>query len=270
MRCFWYGIPLLFLLADCRPSRESMSAGEVGCAPSDITISGEESSMGFAQSSATWIAECGGRTYFCTEVLTAGEKSSQSQVSCKENGADSERASEPNSAAPAAAKKVEPPAGAAGFELGATLESSQKACEGAGNTWEAAQAGGMCSGPATKLGFDVNVRLDMCGDRLCKITLAHTPQAKWVSAIVELKTKLVEKYGNPMETNSTVPVNCRSDQQIGGCFNDGLRLYFHWSWKTGETLRLTAGKPEKGEGDPAIRVEYARPAGALGADSSAL
>ena len=52
MRRGWYGLglPLLFLLADCRPSRESMSAGEIGCAPGEITISDEDSSMGFAQS----------------------------------------------------------------------------------------------------------------------------------------------------------------------------------------------------------------------------
>jgi hypothetical protein len=249
-----------------------MSAGQIGCAPSEITVSGEESSTGFAQSSATWIAECDGRTYVCTEVLTAGEKSSQSQVSCKEEGSsDSERASASTSAAPAAAaKKAEPPAGAAGFELGATLESSQKACEGAGNTWEVAEARATCSGPATKLGFDATVALDMCGDRVCKITIAHTPEAKWITAFVELKTKLIEKYGAPMDSGSTVPVNCRSDQQIVGCFNQGLRLYFHWSWKTAETLKLTAGKPEKGEGSVAIRLEYARPAGALGADPSAL
>jgi hypothetical protein len=272
MRFGWYAIPLLFLLADCRPSRESMSAGEIGCAPGEITVSGEESSVGFAQSAATWIAECDGRTYICTEVLTSGEKSAQSQVSCKEEGSsDSERAGASPSAAPAAAaKKTEPPAGAAGFELGATLESSQKACEGAGNTWEVAEARATCSGPATKLGFDVTVTLDMCGDRVCKITIAHTPQAKWFNALVELRTKLIDKYGTPMEIGSAVPVNCRSDEQIVGCFNQGLHLYFHWKWKTGETLRLTAGKPEKGEGIAAILLEYARPAGALGADPSAL
>jgi hypothetical protein len=27
-------------------------------------------------------------------------------------------------------------------------------------------------------------------------------------------------------------------------------LYFHWKWKTGETLRLTAGKPERAKASP--------------------
>jgi hypothetical protein len=64
----------------------------------------------------------------------------------------------------------------------------------------------------------VTVALDMCGDRVYKITIAHA-QAKWFNALVELRTKLIDQNGAQWDRLLTVPVNCRSDEQIVGCFD---------------------------------------------------
>lgn len=267
---------LIPLFVACRPSRESLSAGHIGCLPSEVTISNEESSFGLDQSSATWVAECEGRMYVCTETIA--RNSPDSEVSCKENGESESRFA--NEAPPSkpgsteSAKRAGPPSGGAGFELGATAEASQKACEAGGNTWETSGTRGTCSGAATKLGFEVVVELDLCGERVCKINIVHQPTSGWITALDELKKKLVDKYGDPKDVGTnvgtSVPKNCRSEEQLLACFDKGLRLHFKWSWTTGETLRLSAGKPEKSDGPAALRLEYARPAGALGADSSAL
>jgi len=280
VRCGTYGFGLVVLAVACAPSRESITAGQIGCPPDEVTIGGEDSSSGFLQSSETWTAECRGRVFICTKLTTSTLSGSDkatftevtdADVSCREELSDEKPLAVAPAGTPVATPKApNAPNGGAGFELGATAEATQKACESAGHTFERSDARASCSGSATKLGFDVTVALELCGERLCKITLAHEPQAKWSSTLAELKTKLVEKYGTPADGTSGIPAECRSDGALGPCLEKGLRLHYDWSWKSGETLRLLAGKPEKSEGPPAIRLEYARPASALNVDASAL
>ncbi|HVR20040.1 MAG TPA: hypothetical protein VMS65_10095 [Polyangiaceae bacterium] len=275
MRRGFRGLFLVLGVVACAPSRESMTAGQIGCPPNEITIGNEDSSIGFGQGSETWTAECQGRIFVCTKLTTGGENAADSDVSCREElGSEKQQATSPADSsaktAPTEAKAAGAPTGGAGFELGATSEAAQKACEGAGNTWEASGAIATCSGPATNVGFEVGVTFDLCRDHVCKITVAHSPKSKWASAFAELKTKLIEKYGAPADSSTNVPPSCRAEPDLIACFDRGLRLRLDWSWKTGETLRLSAGKPEKSGGPAAIRLEYARPESALGADSSAL
>jgi len=68
---------LVFLLGSGCGSLESVSSGRVGCAPSDITISDEQSGW----NSATWVATCHGKRYFCSGS-SAGRYGSD--VDCKE------------------------------------------------------------------------------------------------------------------------------------------------------------------------------------------
>jgi hypothetical protein len=90
----------------CAPSREALTAGEVGCPPSELSVHDEESSSGWAQSADTWIAECRGRRFVCTEVVTSGidyswlfsdsVDSRDSDVSCHEElSAEPERVAQP-------------------------------------------------------------------------------------------------------------------------------------------------------------------------------
>jgi hypothetical protein len=53
-----------------------VSAGEVGCAPSDIVISDEDTSFG----GRTWTAECAGRRFHCSSF--GGGEGATTQVSC--------------------------------------------------------------------------------------------------------------------------------------------------------------------------------------------
>ena len=279
------GFVLVVLAVACAPSRESITAGQIGCPPDEVTIGNEASSGGLFQSSETWSAECRGRKFVCGKLTTGSISDTDdplliqptdSDVTCREElGTDKPLAIGPSgssaaAASPATAKATAAPTGGAGFELGGTRDTARAACESAGNKWELSGSVASCSGPATKLGFDVGVTFDLCRDRVCKITIAHSPETKWASALAELKTKLSEKYGVPADSDASLPSNCRSDSEMLACFDKGLRLRFGWSWKSGETLRLSAGKPETGDGPAAIRLEYARPEGALGADASAL
>ena len=52
---------------------QNVTAGHVGCAPSDITISDESTGW----QSASWVATCNGKRYFCSGA-------GQGNVSCKE------------------------------------------------------------------------------------------------------------------------------------------------------------------------------------------
>src|SRR5688572_15726908 len=83
----------LGLLA-CQPSRSAMTAGEIGCPERDIRTYDDGSSVGFSQTAETWIAECRGRRFVCSEVRTSSSDISwlftdatdsvDSDVSCKE------------------------------------------------------------------------------------------------------------------------------------------------------------------------------------------
>lgn len=94
------------LVFGCAPSREALTAGEVGCPPSELSVHDEDSSSGWAQSADTWIAECRGRRFVCTEVVTSGVDfgwlfsdsvdSRDSDVSCHEElSAEPERVAGP-------------------------------------------------------------------------------------------------------------------------------------------------------------------------------
>ncbi|HEX3595040.1 MAG TPA: hypothetical protein VHU80_08065 [Polyangiaceae bacterium] len=65
-----------FLSVGCG-SLESVTSGRIGCAPSDITISDQESGW----NTSSWVATCHGKTYFCS---SASNGRYATDVSCKE------------------------------------------------------------------------------------------------------------------------------------------------------------------------------------------
>jgi hypothetical protein len=261
-------------LLGCLASRESVTAGQVGCSPSEIQISNQDSSVGWIESSDTWTAQCNGRTYVCSEVTTRINHGGSSQVSCQEQGGASERAlpPAPKAAADAPARSTAPPTAGAGFALGADSETLQKTCEAAGNTWHLLDPNNAtCSGAAVDLGFPSTVSLAFCKDKACSLTLQYRPESRWLASITELKTKLRDRYGEPKESSSAIPTGCRSDAEFANCLEiRNLRLRFGWGWDSGERLYLTVGKPVQGDGEPAIRIQYTRPASRLSVPASAL
>lgn len=70
------GLSLLVVGNGACVSLPAVSSGQVGCAEDDITISNEESGWG----AHTWIAECKGRRFFCTEAKTGNDSG---QITCK-------------------------------------------------------------------------------------------------------------------------------------------------------------------------------------------
>lgn len=275
-------------VAACRPSRESMSAGQVGCNPNEIEISNEDSSTGWGQSSETWTAVCAGRVFICSQntssssgVAVTGTTvspvivSGHDSVSCHEQLASVPSAPSAAAAAAAARPVVAPtaaaPSGGAGFLLGAAPDATQQVCEAAGNTWEAPNKGrAQCSGPAADLGFPADVAIKFCSGKACMITVHHRPTSEWSGTFSELKGKLTEKYGAPSESQAVVPPVCRSEAGFVECVTEkGVRLHFAWSWPTGERVILSVGKTEA-ESDAAIRIDYTKPVRKVAANASAL
>ena len=279
---------VLIGLGACRPSRESITAGQIGCNPDEIQISDEDSSMGFSQSSETWTAQCGGRTFICSQlntsttaltsngsaVTTVGANSSD--VACHERLSDTPAAPTAAAAAATAAPvrgtpTASAPTAGAGFELGADPEAARQTCEEAGNTWTAPNKGrATCSGAAVDLGFRADVAIKFCSSKACIVTVHHRPESEWTSMLSELKGKLTAKYGAPTETDAKIPAGCRTEAEFVDCLtNQNVRLSFSWSWPTGERVILSVGKAEP-ESDAAIRIDYTRPVRKVAANASAL
>lgn len=74
-------LPLLLALSlgGCTTLAD-VSAGEVGCAPSEIVISNENTTFG----GRTWSAECNGQLYHCSSH--GGGEGSTAQISCAPAG----------------------------------------------------------------------------------------------------------------------------------------------------------------------------------------
>jgi hypothetical protein len=66
---------ILLLTTGCG-SLESVTSGQIGCAPSDITISDQ----GSGWNTSSWVATCHGKEYFCS---SASNGPYSSQISCK-------------------------------------------------------------------------------------------------------------------------------------------------------------------------------------------
>jgi hypothetical protein len=49
-------------LSGCGVNLAAITSGQIGCAESDITISDDESGY----HTRTWVADCGGKTYYCS------------------------------------------------------------------------------------------------------------------------------------------------------------------------------------------------------------
>jgi hypothetical protein len=267
------------LLLACAPSREALTAGEVGCPPNELRINSGISSTGWAQSAETWVAECRGRRFICTEVVTSSfdygwlfsdsVDARDSDVSCHEE-LSARPAMELEPREPALAPRSEPPTGGAGFELGNERSAVRERCESSGNTFRDEGAQSFCSGAAAPLGFEASTQLTFCKDVLCGITVAHIPARAWAEAFKELDTRLTDKYGPATVRRVRVPSMCRTPEQFDRCAMDGaLAFEVRWQWPHGERLRLLLDRPAA-SGVPALRLMYVKRRGSRRADNSAL
>jgi hypothetical protein len=237
----------------------------------------EESSSGWAQSADTWIAECRGRRFVCSEVMTSGidfgwlfsdsVDSRDSDVSCHEEL--STRPAEPTPAA-ALPPSSAPPSSGAGFELGSARSEVRVRCESSGHAFRDEGAQTFCSGAAASLGFEASTQLTFCKDTLCGITIAQVPEAGWATAFKDLDARLTDKYGPATLRRVRVPNVCRTPAQFDRCALDGaLDFEVRWQWPQGERLRLLLDKPAA-PAVAAVRLVYVKPPGAHPLDTSAL
>ncbi len=245
------------------------SAGSVGCVPGDITVS-EESSMGWApEITNTWVAECAGQRFMCTEVVRSGG----SNVTCNE--AMGEKAQRDVDSLAPDKNKAGAPDGAAGFEFGAPIDRSRSTCEGAGHTWRRISGDIYgCSGTAQSLAFTASTAVEFCEGYACEIRIVHKPGSAWVDAASTLKATLEDKYGSKFENRVLANSECSTDDEFLRCLQDGtVQMRYIWKWPTREEveLRLKAPEPElDGETEPSIRIIYSKPNAVRKLDSSGL
>jgi hypothetical protein len=281
MRFLAVGLMVSTVCLSCRPSVQSRTAGAIGCPPSEIEISDEDTSLGWGSSSDTWVATCRGQRFVCSEntVSSSGKYSASvdSDIAChpelsEAGSAPSPAAGSRDAAKPeAAGTQHEPPTTAGGFGFGQDVETIQKNCESAGKIWTADSKAGTCSGTVADVGFEALVRVDFCRKRNCRVTLEYQPKSEWVATFADLKEKLANKYGPPKSSTTAIPDGCRKEREFVDCLEkEELRLKFNWSWTTRETVDLTIGKPENGSGPVAIRIDYFVPVKVIRSRADAL
>lgn len=255
-----------------------MTAGEVGCRPSELSVHDEASSSGWGQSADTWVAECRGRRFICTEVVTSSldfgwlfsdsVDSRDSDVSCHEELVAPAVEAAAREAPPAL--HTAPPSGGAGFELGSARPKVRERCEASGHAFRDEGKHALCSGAAAPLGFEASTQLTFCKDALCGITIARVPDAAWAEAFRGLDSRLTEKYGPASVRRVRVPSMCRTEPEFDRCALDGaLDFEVRWQWPHGERLRLLLGR-SSAKGAGALRLMYVKPPRASQADTSAL
>jgi hypothetical protein len=238
----------------------------------------EESSSGWGQSADTWVAECRGRRFICSEVVTSGidfdwlfsdsVDSRDSDVSCHEEL--SARPVEPTPSTPALAPTSAAPSSGAGFELGSARSEVRARCEASGHAFRDEGDQTFCSGAAASLGFEASTQLTFCKDTLCGITIAQVPEAGWATAFKHLDARLTDKYGPATLRRVRVPSICRTPEQFDRCALDGaLDFEVRWQWPEGARLRLLLDKPAA-PGVAAVRLVYVKPPRVHLLDTSAL
>lgn len=276
-----FGLSLAAVLGACQPTLESLTAGHIGCPPSEVVTSRVGSSSGWNQSAESWVAECRGRRFVCTEVttrsldvdwlFTSSTDSVDSDVSCREELAPVASAATAGAmpAAPALATSA-PPTGGAGFELGMSRMAAREVCEAAGHHWEdSSRKAPSCTGPAAALGFPAQVQLTFCQPGLCGISVSHVPEEHWMQRFMGLRRTLESKYGAPSKRQVHVPSMCRTAEDFDRCARDGtLRLSLSWQWPTGQRLRLSLGQSRRA-GENRVLLTYVHATSLPGSSAAA-
>jgi len=235
-------------------SLPAVSSGQIGCAEDEIKISHDESGWG----SRTWVAECKGKRFFCTAVVTGKDSG---QVNCRdalantlEGGAES--FGRPPTVAPAPPRHAAPK-GAAGFSFGSMLAAASAACTDAGYEWQASADGqAVCSGTPASVGVDASTTLRFCDGAVCAIALSIAAPNAWMGAYGRFDRILQNKYGRPVASTGELREGCQNEIDFEACVtNRGLKIAREWQWDSGERVLLKLGP---GDGAPTLQVLYIR------------
>lgn len=269
------GPPLLLVLlgiSACIWDKRAATSGQIGCAPSEIVISDEESS----RSARTWTATCDDNVYYCSVVATGTETS---QVSCHSashpstanptvataNTVNAVEAPEhpaaplapaPVASAPGAAEQG-PPKAVAGFDFGSTVTEASSACTEHGYEWQpGTQDHFSCSNTPVSLGIEAVPTIRFCKEKLCAVSLSVLSRNAWLAAYAKFTDTLTKKYGRPATSWGELRRNCGTEPEFEACImTGGLKLTREWKWDKGSkiSLRLLAGETE-----PQMTIVYIR------------
>ncbi|HVJ20656.1 MAG TPA: hypothetical protein VM686_34830 [Polyangiaceae bacterium] len=234
---------------------QKATSGEIGCAPNSITIEDVEDSEG----TRSWTAICMGDTYFCSydsgnTSCSATGKLEKEEAAAREEAAKGRRKTVRSVRPP----EVPAPQGAAGFELGASVEACKTACETAGNTWEETEESSLCSGTPEAIGLPAKARLRFCEKGLCEIVLVAQPPGKesssWIDTFAKLSSALEKKYGAANIETRLIPPRCRDT--FADCLASGdAELSYNWVWSKASGVELAM---DRATGEAAIRLQYKR------------
>jgi hypothetical protein len=249
------GLGLLWLSVSGCVDLAAATSGQIGCKPSDIEISNDESGTG----TRTWIATCHGVQYYCSSVLVTG---TSGEVNCHSASSPSaSNASAPAAASPPAEPKpvarAEPPGAVAGFSFTASVVDAEKACTDHGFDWESTTEDHYrCSNTPNSVGFDAVPTLRFCKERLCAVSLQVTSPEGFLIAFGRFNQALTKKYGMPRQTKGTLNNRCSTEAQFKTCvMSEGLELVRDWSWDSGARISLRVAA---GESAPDLKVIYVR------------
>ena len=248
--CAGLGLLVLLGVSGCF-DKLAATSGQVGCAPSDVEISDEESGY----RSDTWSATCHGEHFYCSFVAAG----SSGQVSChpaSTSAASTAKAVTAVVPSPAPTEQ-EPPAGVAGFTFGTSVAEASSACSEHGYDWQAgAQDHFRCSGTPLSIGADALPTLRFCEGKLCAISLRVASPNAWLTAYAQFSQVLTKKYGSYSDSKGELRSNCATEMQFEACIMaNGLKLVRDWKWNTGAriSLRLAAGQSA-----PEMTIIYVR------------
>ncbi len=147
------------------------------------------------------------------------------------------------------------PETAAGFKLGSSLEEAKTACTLEGHQLTQTPKGYHCSGPAEALSLAVEVELNFCDGRLCRVDLMHVPSrdvsAPWKQRFREIKAHYERRFGPGRKDRVVVPEQCK--QELLPCLQRGeVVAIYSWQWP-GREVQLSMGRIE---GKPVIRISH--------------
>jgi hypothetical protein len=162
-----------------------------------------------------------------------------------------------------AESKKKPPDGAVGFVFAHTPEEAGAICSGAGHQWgPSGENHFRCSGTPTAMGLPASALLRFCRGKLCAVMVTVQPASQggavWSKALLQIRTALVQKYGQPDDSRSSVPGDC-AGEKLYGCLSQGrAQVVLEWAWPEGEKIKLRMAKPEDQTAPLGIRIIYSR------------
>lgn len=149
--------------------------------------------------------------------------------------------------------------GGAGFRLGGDAATAEARCKEGGFEWQVLNDRQFsCGGTPVNMGMPATVKLSICGENICKISVAGSfEQASWSSlteSFDKLFIDLEQAFGKRSKSETTRLKDC--GDVLPKCIEVGrARKSSNWSWPSGERVSLVLwGGPVGAQ--PSLHVFY--------------